>query len=397
MWRLGFFLHEMGFGLLSIFLPLYVIQMGGSLFYLGVLSSVALFVAIPSSFFWGYICDKRRQYKRYILLAFLMSTVILYLFTFTASLELLLVLYAIMSIFHMAHEPPKNVLISELYSRDDWDKSFAFYEGLTESGWLIGLVLGFLTSALNIGSVNTLLLCSVLNLAALIVSALLISDPSFIFERGLVTIERSVDFATRGVSLATRMFDGIPTREKLRQENVKAFCLGLILFSLATSILFTPMPVFVSGIVLAASLPQSVVFAVFILSSAGAVGGYFLSGGRQATSGKFRVARVVAFRTVLTFMLFGVFAVFTFGVVLTMIILMLMGFFFALFTVYTLSLSMELIPAGQSGTFYVLIGIGGAIGSFIGPYMAGSFDFASVFLTAGAMFVVSYVVFRFFV
>jgi MFS family permease len=396
MWRLGFFLHEMGFGLLSIFLPLYVITIGGSLFYIGLLSSLALLVAIPASFFWGYICDKTRHYKRYILLAFLASTAILYLFTFAMSLELLMVLYAIMSVFHMAHEPPKNVLISELYSRKDWDKSFAFYEGLTEMGWLIGLVLGFLASAFDLGAVNTLLLCSLLNLAALIFSALLVSDPSFIFERGLVTIERSVDFATRGVSLATRMFDGIPTSERLKRENVKAFGLGLILFSLATSILFTPMPIFVSRIVSGANLPQSIVFAVFILSSGGAITGYFLSGGQQESSGKSRVARVVVFRTLLTFMIFSVFVALSLGVILIMIILMLMGFFFALFTVYTLSLSMELIPAGQSGMFNVLIGIGGAAGSFVGPCMAEILGFPSVFLAAGVTCIVSYIVFRFY-
>jgi len=78
MWRLGFFFHEMGFGLLSIFLPLYVMQIGGSLVDIGIMSAVALLLAIPFSFFWGYLCDKTRRYKRYILLSFLASTVLLY-------------------------------------------------------------------------------------------------------------------------------------------------------------------------------------------------------------------------------------------------------------------------------------------------------------------------------
>ena len=37
MWRLGFFFHEMAFGLLSVFLPLYVIAIGGSLFDIGLM------------------------------------------------------------------------------------------------------------------------------------------------------------------------------------------------------------------------------------------------------------------------------------------------------------------------------------------------------------------------
>jgi MFS family permease len=117
MWWLGFFFHEMTFGLLSVFLPLYVIAIGGSLVDVGIMYAIALFLAIPFSFFWGYICDKTRRYKRYILLSFLGLAILLYIFTLATSVESLIVLYAVMSILHVAHEPPKNVLIAEWYSR----------------------------------------------------------------------------------------------------------------------------------------------------------------------------------------------------------------------------------------------------------------------------------------
>jgi MFS family permease len=61
MWRLGFFFHEMSFGLLSVFIPLYVVTIGGSLVHIGIMSAIALFLAIPSSFFWGYACDRTRH------------------------------------------------------------------------------------------------------------------------------------------------------------------------------------------------------------------------------------------------------------------------------------------------------------------------------------------------
>jgi MFS family permease len=399
MWRLGFFLHEIGFGLLSIFLPLYIFSLpGGSLFYVGLMASAALFVAIPASLFWGYICDKTRRYKQYILLAFLSSTVILYIFTLTTNLELLVLFYVVMSIFHMAHEPPKNVLISELYSRKDWDRSFAFYEGFTEVGWLVGLVMGFVASAYSFGAINTLLLCCVLNLAAFVTSVLLVADPSLIFERRLVSIERSLDFAHKGVLIATRIFDGVPSSEKLRRENVKAFGLGLVFFSLATGILFTPLPIFVSKIASQASLPQSIVFFAFILNSSGAITGYFLAGNRsQESLGRNLVARTVILRTLLAFLMIGVLEFVTFRVLLTTVLLTLMGFSYALFIVYTLLISMEIMPTGQAGLFNVLIGIGGGVGSFVGPFVAESYGFLNVFLVAGTVFLVSYLFFRFFV
>src|SRR3989304_2140766 len=155
MWRLGFFFHEMGFGLLSIFLPLYILTIGGSLVDVGVMSAAALFLAIPASFLWGYICDKTRRYKRYVLLSFLSSTLLLYVFTLATRMNMLILLYAILSFLHVAHEPPKNVLIAELYSRQDWERSCAFYEGFTEVGWLIGLLLGFVLSTLMFDSAAT--------------------------------------------------------------------------------------------------------------------------------------------------------------------------------------------------------------------------------------------------
>src|SRR4030042_1246011 len=79
MWRLGFFFHEMAFGLLSVFIPLYVVtpEIGGSLVDIGVMASLALLSAIPASFFWGYICDKMRRYKSKVILSLMQRTILM--------------------------------------------------------------------------------------------------------------------------------------------------------------------------------------------------------------------------------------------------------------------------------------------------------------------------------
>ena len=399
MWRLGFFFHEMGYGLLSIFLPLYVIAIGGSLFEIGVMMSVALLLSIPASFLWGYWCDRGKQYKRYILLSFLASTVLLCLFTFTSSVLLLILLYSVMSIFHVAHEAPKNVLIAELYSRQDWEKSFAFYEGFTEVGWLIGLLLGFVLSTLMFNSAATLFFCAGLNLVAFLLSLVLVRDPAMVFERGLVSIEKSVDFASRGIFIASSMIDGVSvTTTKLKRDNVNAFCGGLILFSLATSILFTPMPIFVSNIVKTAALPAGLVFAVFVLNSGGGVLGYALARRRSEQSmTKSSTSRLVFLRGVFAFLLILAAQLSALASVgLATGVLIVFGFLNALFLVNALSLSMEVIPAGKSGLFNVLIGVGGAGGSFLGPLIAQSFGFLTVFIMAGVVFLLAYVAFKIF-
>ncbi|NWG11427.1 MFS transporter [Candidatus Bathyarchaeota archaeon] len=394
MWRLGFFFHEMAFGLLSIFLTLYILAIGGSLVDIGVMSAVALFSAIPASFFWGYTCDKSKRYKRYILISFLSSTIILYFFSLTTNLSFLIILYAVMSMLHIAHEPPKNVLIAELYSHREWRRAFAFYEGFTETGWLIGLVLGFLMSAYGLVPSFTLLVCSSLNLIAFIFSLILVTDPLLIFERSLVNIEKSVDFAFKGVHIASRILDGLSTNEKIRRDNLRAFCSGLVLFSIAASMLFTPLPVFFSEEL---TLSPSLIFALYVLNSSGGVAGYFLAGRKLASvASKSQIGRTVVFRSVLSLLLITLTQKSTYGAVLAAAILILMGFAYALFLVHSLSLSMEIIPSGKAGLFNVLLGIGGASGSFLGPFIAQTFGFACIFLIASIIFFSAYVAFSIF-
>jgi MFS family permease len=396
MWRLGFFFHEMAFGLLSVFIPLYVVSpaIGGSLVDLGVMISVALFLAIPASFFWGYICDKTRRFKLYILLSFISAAVLLYLFTFATNVLTLIILYAVMSMLHVAHEAPKNVLIAEHYTREDWGKSYALYEGFTEIGWLIGLLLGFFASATALSSSYILILCSGLNLAAFVLSIFLVADPILIFERRLVSIEKKVDYTYRGADTFSKLIDGASFREKLKTESFPAFGMGLVLFSLASSLFFTPLPIF---FVQELSFPTSMVFMVYMLSSGGAVVGYFLAGRSAASpAAKAYMRRMVLLRSALVFSLVVIVNFVVSTTLLAPVILVLLGFAYAFYYILTLSLSMELIPAGRSGLFDGLVGLGAASGSFIGPFLAEMLGFLPQFLIASFVFFLAFLVLKIF-
>jgi MFS family permease len=394
MWRLGFFFHETAFGLLSVFVPLYVITLGGSLLDIGIMTSAALFAAIPASLFWGYICDRTRRYKLYILLSFISAAILLYLFTLTTSIGLFTVLYVAMSALHVAHEAPKNVLIAEHYSREEWEKSYALYEGFTEIGWLLGLLLGFSVSTIGFNSNSILLLCSGLNLTACILSIFLVTDPILIFERRLVSIEKKLDYTYRGLWAASKILDGKALREKLRGESFLAFGIGLVLFSLASSIFFTPLPIFFSQKL---ALPTSMVFVIYMLNSGSAVAGYFLVGKRALhTEEKVQMRRIVLFRSALVFSLVVFVQIAVYPTLIAAIILILMGFAYAFYYVFTLSLSMGLIPAGRTGLFDVPISVGGACGSFLGPLLAQTAGFLPQFLVASAIFFLAYLTLRVF-
>ncbi len=400
-WIIGFFLHEMAFGLLSIFLPLYVTGgsiSGGNLFIVGVMVALATFLGIPFSYLWGYLGERIGRFKPFILMSFGVMAVLLYFFASSTDVLMLILLYGAIAIFHVAHEAPKNVFIAESYSHEDWEKNFATYELLTEIGWLIGIVLGFLTSVLAFDARSILLITSGLNLVAFITSVFLVSDPPLIFERGLVGMEKTLNFAQRGFALMWRADDGEIVKDKLKNENALAYFAGLVLFSLATSIFFTPLPVFFSKPPI--GLPESLVFAIFTINSAGGCFGYLFarhnahtqSGGEKTT-----LKRTVLARGVLALFLASPIILLSVSTqILAVIVLTLMGFVYSLFLTSTLSISMEVLPEGKTGLFNVLIGVGAAAGCLIGPSMAEMLGFLPVFIVSSVIFLLSYVAFKIF-
>ncbi len=399
MWLLGFFLHEMAFGLLSVFLPLYVTSsiVHGSLAEVGLMVSLATFLAIPFSYFWGYACDKTGQYKPFILLSFSLLTVLLYVFSTTTNIALLIPLYVLIAIFHVAHDTPKNVLIAEWHTREEWEKSFASYELLTEIGVTIGLTLGFFTSLSGFSGSFILLLCSLLNLIALLAAAVFVVDPPIIIERGLASIERTLSFAQRGITMLLRRDEGQTLTEQFKTENAVAYYSGLILFSMASSTFFTPLPVFFSQNL---TLASNVVFAVFVMNAGGGCFGYYIArkhAQNELGQEKQTVQRVALARTLLAVLLItaGLY-VSTGTTILAVAVLVSMGFAYSIFLVNTLSISMEVLPQGKAGLFNVLVGVGGAIGCLIGPLIANTYGFIYVFLTASATFFLSHIAFRIF-
>ena len=387
MWRLGFFFHEMAFGLISVFIPLYVVlQLNGSLVDLGIMTAVALFCGIPASFFWGYICDKTRRYKIYILLSFISGAILFYAFTLTTSVLIFIVLYVIMQMLHVAHESPKNVLIAEHYSHEEWEKSYAAYEGLTKVGWFIGLLLGLLAATFSVSSTLTLYLCAGLNLAAFVLSIFLVADPLMIFERRLVGIERRIDFTYRGVVSYMDGYSG----GVLKQESFLAFGVALVFFTLATGIFFTPLPIFFEKQL---SFSSSMVFLVYMLNSGGAMLGYFIAGRRSPySSAKTQMRRIVLFGSALVFALVAVVELIAYPTFFAGIILVALGFAYAIYFILTLALSMELMPPGKNAVFDVLVGLGAASGSFLGPYFAQMFGYIPTFLIAGGLFFLAFVI-----
>jgi MFS family permease len=395
MWRLGFFFHDMAFGLLTVFIPLYVtLFLGGSLLVLGIMTSIAIFCSIPASYLWGYLCDKTRHYKAFILLSFSSSAVILFLMTlsFAQNLVIFVVLYIIMQMLHVAHESPKNVLITEHYSRKDWEKSFAFYEAITEIGFIIGLMVGLFLFATAISfpilSTYALYFCSVLSVVSFILALALIADPMMIFERRLVHIERKLDYTNRGLEASARLMDGLPLRGSLKKDSFLGFALAIVLFSLATSIFFTPLPIYLRQIF---DGQQQYVYLAYILNSVGATAGYFLIRQRaESINIKKQMPRFILLRSLLVFALVAFISLAFAPTFITCLFLVCLGFAYAMYYIMMLSLSMELIPEGKAGLFDGMVGLGAGIGAFLGPFLATNLNYMPTFVITAVLFLAAF-------
>jgi MFS family permease len=407
MWRLGFFFHEIAFGLLSVFIPLYLVAfkdtsiLGGPLVALGVMTSIAIFCSIPASFLWGYLCDATRHYKLFILLSFLSSAIILFLMAlpFAQSVIPFVILYVVMQVLHVSHEAPKNVLIAEHYSRDDWEKSYGFYEAITEVGFIIGLAIGLVlsvglfafTASLSspVLATYTLYLCSALSVVAFILSIALIADPLLIFERRLVGMERTLDFASRGIESYSLRWKGT-----LKKESFPGFAFAIVIFSLATSLFFTPLPIYLKSIFNGQS---SMVYVFYILNSIGATVGYFLIRNRARSMDlRKQMPRFVLFRGLLIFLFVGVIEFSFSPTIMTGVLLVFIGFAYAMYYIMMISLSMELIPEGKSGFFDGLVGLGAALGSFLGPFLAQRLSYAPTFIIAALAFFCAFLILKIF-
>jgi len=394
-WLVGFVFYKIAFGLLSVLLPLYITQTmsQGNLVVWGIFTATATLLAIPFAFLWGYLCDVTQRYRSFILMSFASVTVLLYFFSVTTNLFMLGFLYTLIVIFEVAHEPPKNILIAETYSHVEWKQGFARYEGWTELGWVIGLLSGFVLTALSFENSTMLLITVFFNFISFLASAIFVMDPALIFERGLVSIEKSISVVQRGAVLLSRADTNLHALKEFKQENPSALCIGLVLFALATSTFFTPMPIFFARNL---ALQTSTIFMLFLLNSTSCFLGYFgIQRKANLPEENKLIKRIALLRTgVVLLPIFAVFSSSFVAIALSITVLVAMGLAYAFYSISVLSLSMEVIPQGKAGLFTALVGTGSAIGCLIGPLIAQNLGFQYTFIASAAIFLLSFVAFK---
>jgi MFS family permease len=209
-------------------------------------------------------------------------------------------------------------------------------------------------------------------------------------------MERKLDFTFRGVESYGQRWKG-----PLKQESFFGFAFAIVIFSLATSFFFTPLPIYLKAIF---NEQLSLVYFAYILNSIGATMGYFLIRNRARSMDlRKQMPRFVLYRCLLIFAVVGVIQFAFAPIILIGVLLVFIGFAYAMYYIMMISLSMELIPEGKTGFFDGLVGLGAAIGAFLGPFLCYLFsnmgitqNFLPTFLIAGVLFFMAFLILKIF-
>lgn len=109
-----------------------------------------------------------------------------------------------------------------------------------------------------------------------------------------------------------------------------------------------------------------------------------------------QMPRFILLRSILIFALVGVILLSFSPTIMTCVLLIFIGFAYAMYYIMMLSLSMEVIPQGKSGLFDGLVNLGAAMGAFLGPFLAFHLNYVPMFIITAVVFLFAFLALKLF-
>ena len=393
-WSLSLVPKEVAFGILSVLLPLYVIEeINGNLVDLGLIFFMKSCVEIPAAVLWARWIDREGRCKGFIVISFLISGLMILLLTITVSVWSFLGLNVLLSIFYVAHVPASRVLLVESAPSSEWEGGLARHRLVLGIGGIVGLLAGALWIT-RLDNRSLMLLCGLLILASLILSVALIQDPPLMIERKIMKFERFVHLAEQADNLAYAPTSYAQTARKAyfaRYPSPKPLILGILLFPLASSMVFTSLPIFFSVNIGASS---SLIFSILLIKSITILIGYTLLGKCQKEKGLKIIKTASTLRMFFPILLLiSGFLSFRLSLTLSSVALAIAGFTWPCFSVPSTVLWMEIAPEGTAGVYNACLTLGAALGSLLGGLIPSYYRYETLFVFSAFVYGLSLVFF----
>lgn len=280
-WLLPWSLGAVAFGGASLLVPLYVVELGGDAFDLGVLAAVAALVGVPGAIVVGRRVDRHRRFRPYVLAILAVTVATLLAIPMVESVPLVIAANGLLWLAFAAATPVLTLLVVVDEPTHAWSTRIAELNEYQGIGWAVGLAIGTawtLGATLAVGNRVALQTC----FGALAVIALLgLGWGGYAFPRSPVdaspasgvrlrtALRRAATYNVRAVTFPVTVgrvdFSGLSPRQLSRR-----FTADLVLYFLAIVAMFTgfaaffaPLPAFLSDI----GIGPEGIFALYLVSS----------------------------------------------------------------------------------------------------------------------------------
>ena len=386
-------------------LPLYVINLGGTVVDVGNIISAYNLAIIPSAILWGFAVDRTSRRKPFVTYSYLGITILLMAGFFITDIGTILLAYFCYAIVFTAASPAVSILIIESSSKKRLSTTYAKYSALTLIGTAAGAIPGILwTNFLPLK--GYFLLCAIFSILSVILATKFLAEPAFPLERKMITLtQESLVTKLRTVSM---IFITIPSLEDIKSfgkmmrnaftRQLPLLYLSFFFWFMAANLFFTPYTPFLKD----QEVPDSGVFTIWSVLYILEAAVFSITGRACSRYGERRVAissllvRLMGFSAgvaAVVLMLRG-----SALMIASVLVTAVTGTAYALYNTSSSILLFRGLPAGKQGEllglYSALTGIAAFAGAIASGYLSLQFGYAVTFTMATVLVIGCLVAFR---
>lgn len=291
-WLTAWALSAVAFGGASLIVPLYLVELGGDAFDLGILFATSSFVGVPGAIVFGGLADRTGKRRVFVLAAMAITAVTMLVIPLVTSGLLVIVVHAVLWLGFAAAIPVLTLLVVAGEPDTTWSSLIGRLNKFQGIGWASGLLVGFVVVTGSVALADTItaqrvffFVCAAsASLGFLIAVRTLPADPDGIAEpppgRLRRRVRRAATFNIRGAA-----FPFSPGKFDPRHLNprrlVHRFSPRLAVYFLAVLFVFTgfgaffaPLPAYLTGI----GYGSQEIFALYLVLNIGAAAFYDRAG-----------------------------------------------------------------------------------------------------------------------
>ncbi len=391
-------------GPMATLITLYILQLGGGVLDVAYAITLSSAVTIPAVFFWGYFTDLLNKRKLFVVLSYLLTSLLVISLFFEKDVAGVTFIYALMAFAAAAAVAPLNLLVMETGTENRWAHNFSVLQMLAGAGTTIGLVVAWIVTGVSTIS-YLLLVLFISSIVSALMAIKMIKEPKNVgMQVSLYEGSRSFMYRLVGIpnmiiripnlQHITNLFRFHGFRSVERRFVILFYVISFVFF-LGTGIFNTEFPV---GLKLG-NMSESLIFFIILISTVvqTAVFHYYDSFARghntRVVSGLSLIGRGSGYLLVgLFFILFRGLA---FYIGIPIFYVLAAGVAYAVY--YTTSYSMlfrTLSGKGKGSTmgiYSAVIGVGSLSGALLSGGLVVEYGFGVTFIMAAAlMFLCSY-------